>query len=72
VKRAQVRRSKLYYLRRKDFKISKLKTKDLDQFVTEEEKEAPAEKPSDEKEELKNKETEAKKEETLNKEKDQK
>ena len=45
VKRAKVRRSKLYYLRRKDFKISKLKTKELDRFVAEEEKEKEIEKP---------------------------
>ena len=39
VKRAKMRRSKLYYLRRKAFKISKLKTKELDQFVEEEKEE---------------------------------
>jgi hypothetical protein len=37
VKHAKVRRSKLYYLRRKDYKVSKLKTKELAQFVAEEE-----------------------------------
>lgn len=38
-KHAKVKRSKLYYLRRKGFKVSKLKTKDLAQFVAEDEKE---------------------------------
>ena len=38
VKRAKTRQAKLYYLRRKDFKLSKLKMKELDQFVAEEEK----------------------------------
>ncbi len=38
MKHAKVRRSKLYYLRKKDYKISKLKTKELAQFVAEEEK----------------------------------
>ena len=37
VKHAKVRRSKLYYLRRKDYKVSKLKTKELAQFAAEEE-----------------------------------
>ncbi len=36
VKKAKTRRSKLYYLRRKDFKLSKLKTKELGKFVAEE------------------------------------
>ena len=36
LKQAKVRRSKLCYLRRKALKISKLKTKELDQFVEEE------------------------------------
>ena len=36
-KRAKTRQSKLYYLRRKDFKLSKLKMKELDKFVAEEE-----------------------------------
>jgi len=33
VKRAKARQAKLYYLRRKDFKLSKLKMKELDQFI---------------------------------------
>jgi len=36
VKRIKTRKSKLYYLRRKDFKLSKLKTKELDKFITKE------------------------------------
>lgn len=36
VKKAKTRQSKLYYLRRKDFKLSKLKMKELDKFVAEE------------------------------------
>jgi large subunit ribosomal protein L19 len=44
VKRAKIRRSKLYYLRKKDFRMSKLKMKDLDNFVVKEEKEASEEK----------------------------
>ncbi|MDP1846000.1 MAG: 50S ribosomal protein L19 [Candidatus Moranbacteria bacterium] len=43
VKRAKVRRSKLYYLREKGFRLSKLKMKELGQFVAEE-KEPEAEK----------------------------
>jgi len=35
-KRARTRKAKLYYLRRKDFKLSKLKMKELDQFVAKE------------------------------------
>jgi len=35
VKRAKTKKAKLYYLRRKDFKLSKLKIKELDQFVAE-------------------------------------
>jgi large subunit ribosomal protein L19 len=45
VKQAKVRRSKLYYLRDKGIRISKLKTKELAKFVVEEpepEKEAAA------------------------------
>jgi large subunit ribosomal protein L19 len=42
VKRAKVRRSKLYYLRKKGFRLSKLKMKELDRFVAKEE--APEEK----------------------------
>lgn len=37
VKRAKVRRSKLYYLRKKGFRMSKLKMKELDKFVAKEE-----------------------------------
>lgn len=37
VKQARVRRSKLYYLRRKGVRISKLKTKELEKFVAKEE-----------------------------------
>ncbi len=40
-KKAKVRRSKLYYLRRKGIRLSKLKTKELDKFVAEEEIEEP-------------------------------
>ncbi len=40
VKRAKTRQSKLYYLRKKDFRLSKLRMKELDQFVSREE-EAP-------------------------------
>lgn len=36
LKKARTRRAKLYYLRRKDFKISKLKMKELEQFIAEE------------------------------------
>src|SRR4030042_3836738 len=36
VRKAKTRQAKLYYLRRKDFKLSKLKMKELDQFVAEE------------------------------------
>jgi large subunit ribosomal protein L19 len=42
VKRAKTRQSKLYYLKQKGLRISKLKTKELASFVTEEEKEVPA------------------------------
>ncbi len=38
VKRAKTRQAKLYYLRRKNFKLSKLKMKELEKFVSEEEK----------------------------------
>lgn len=38
VKQAKVRRAKLYYLRGKGMRISKLKTKELEKFVVEEEK----------------------------------
>jgi len=37
VKQAKVRRAKLYYLRKKGLRISKLKTKELEKFVAEEE-----------------------------------
>jgi large subunit ribosomal protein L19 len=37
VKKAKVRRAKLYYLRKKGTRISKLKTKDLEKFVAKEE-----------------------------------
>src|SRR4030043_1274729 len=45
VRKAKTRQAKLYYLRRKDFKLSKLKIKELDQFVAEEDEieVAPAE-----------------------------
>lgn len=52
VKQARVRRAKLYYLRRKDFRISKLKTKELAQFVAEEEP-VPAKTPTAEEKEKK-------------------
>lgn len=42
MKHAEVRRSKLYYLRRKDYRISKMKTKDLEKFVAEEPARPPA------------------------------
>lgn len=48
VKRAKTRQAKLYYLREKDFRLSKLKMKELDQFVSNEEK--PAVEESDQKE----------------------
>jgi large subunit ribosomal protein L19 len=41
VKRAKVRQAKLYYLRNKGIRISKLKTKELAKFVTEEKAEEP-------------------------------
>jgi large subunit ribosomal protein L19 len=41
VKRAKVRQAKLYYLRGKGIRISKLKTKELANFVTDERKEEP-------------------------------
>lgn len=40
VKQAKVRRAKLYYLREKGMRISKLKTKELAKFAAEDEKEA--------------------------------
>lgn len=43
VKQARVRRAKLYYLREKGIRISKLKTKELAEFVAEEEKVAEPE-----------------------------
>jgi len=44
VKQAKVRRSKLYYLRDKGIRISKLKTKELAKFVVEEERPEPKKK----------------------------
>jgi len=41
VKQAQVRRAKLFYLRKKGLRISKLKTKELEKFAAEKEKEEP-------------------------------
>jgi large subunit ribosomal protein L19 len=41
VKRAKVRQAKLYYLRGKGIRISKLKTKELAKFVAEEKAEEP-------------------------------
>lgn len=38
LKQAKVRRAKLYYLRKKGIRISKLKTKELAKFIVEEEK----------------------------------
>jgi large subunit ribosomal protein L19 len=43
IKKAKVRRAKLYYLRSKGVRISKLKTKELAKFVAEEEKPEPKE-----------------------------
>ena len=43
MKQAKVRRAKLYYLREKGMRISKLKTKELAEFVAEEETEKPEE-----------------------------
>lgn len=43
VKRAKVRRAKLYYLRKKGIRISKLKTKELAEFAVEEPKEEKSE-----------------------------
>jgi large subunit ribosomal protein L19 len=37
IKRAKTRKAKLYYLREKGFKLSRLKMKELDQFVVEKE-----------------------------------
>jgi large subunit ribosomal protein L19 len=48
VKRAKARKSKLYYLRKKDFRVSKLKMKELDQFVAKEEENIPAEEKAEE------------------------
>jgi large subunit ribosomal protein L19 len=41
LKQAKVRRAKLYYLRKKGLRISKLKTKELEKFVAEEEESRP-------------------------------
>lgn len=49
VKRTKVRRAKIYYIRRKDFKISKLKTKELGKFVAREEKPEQTEEAAEEK-----------------------
>lgn len=54
VKRAGTRKSKLYYLRGKGFKLSRLKMKELGQFVVEEDKEEIAEDKDIVKEEEKN------------------
>lgn len=43
VKQAKVRRAKLYYLREKGMRISKLKTKELAKFIAEDEKPEPKE-----------------------------
>jgi len=51
VKRARVRRSKLYYLREKGFRLSKLKMKELGQFVAEEKKPEAEKKETEEKKE---------------------
>lgn len=48
VKRAKVRRSKLYYLREKGFRLSKLKMKELGQFVAKEGESEVEEKKKDE------------------------
>lgn len=67
VKSAKVRRSKLYYLREKGFRLSKLKMKELGQFVAKEEEPEVEEK----KEEVKNEEQpEEVKEESDKKEKE--
>lgn len=67
VKRAKVRRAKLYYLRKKGVRISKLKTKELIQFVAEEKKpeleEKTKEKDTSAKDQPKDKEPEENKEE---------
>ena len=52
VKSAKVRRSKLYYLREKGFRLSKLKMKELGQFITEEKE------PEEEKKEVEEKDKE--------------
>ena len=51
VKSAKVRRSKLYYLREKGFRLSKLKMKELGQFVSQEEELKVEEKEVEEKKE---------------------
>ena len=51
VKSAKVRRSKLYYLREKGFRLSKLKMKELGQFVSQEEEPKVEEKEVEEKKE---------------------
>ncbi len=43
MKKAKVRRAKLYYLRKKGVRISKLKTKELDEYAMKEEKAPEAE-----------------------------
>jgi len=43
LKQAKVRRAKLYYLRKKGLRISKLKTKELDKFIAEDETESKEE-----------------------------
>jgi len=66
VKRVKTRKSKLYYLRRKDFKLSKLKTKELDKFVTEETEENKVEAKEATSEERSEKSVEEKKEKKEN------
>ena len=66
VKRAKTRKAKLYYLRRKDFKLSKLKTKELYKFIAEGERTEIA--PEENVEKIKEEKEKAKKEESVEKE----
>jgi large subunit ribosomal protein L19 len=70
IKHAKVRRSKLYYLRKKDYKVSKLKTKELAQFVAEEEKEEQVEEGAENREEKEKLEKKEEKKPEENKEKE--
>ena len=62
IRRARVRRSKLYYLRKKGVQISKLKTKELDNFAASKEEQEPKDKAQEESGEEKNENEKVKKE----------